>query len=400
MKVDLANLKKEELDEKMKLKTKVTECIAEIKKRMTHLIKRNKNLPESEKLDRSEFVIDYQRIEKINDDTNKEIEQLRKEIEDKNCDNNIIACRIREECWDTMLVNQCLIKPFSTTQDVVYNFAIRKMSKFDKRELDIATRLRITELYDMQRNPNNVSRSGLNWRSFLDIHCKGHFMLNAGKLDNSNLCSSILLDQDMQKTLIFEKEDGSQKLIEETDDFLANLLDGSKKHPNHSFLYPPMAVRTDGQRRIQIILMKSLMREISIDFNKCFDSLKVEKQKNILDIKRKNNRIREIMKELDLPDLNVIDPSLHDDEVPESIFMLKIDECKAENSDDFIKNHEIQGKQEDESKQEKQCIEDDIRMRGLLEMMDGKLELKRKVIFNIPDFLLSQILAIKKLLTI
>ena len=61
---------------------------------------------------------------------------------------------------------------------------------------------------------------------------------------------------------------------------LMNLSD-AKKSRTISFLYHLSSIRTKAQIRSQIILLKKLVREIRIDFNLRFQTLREEKKKII-----------------------------------------------------------------------------------------------------------------------
>ena len=54
-----------------------------------------------------------------------------------------------------------------------------------------------------------------------------------------------------------------------------------------------------------------------------------QKQDEITKIEDKNERIREILKELQIAE-NVFSPTIHDDEVPERVLEVKDHEIKAE----------------------------------------------------------------------
>ena len=72
----------------------------------------NENGPDIEKIDRSEFVIDLRKRERLISEGNIQISLIRKEKERANLVNRVIKSRIKKECWDTAEVPGQSIKSF------------------------------------------------------------------------------------------------------------------------------------------------------------------------------------------------------------------------------------------------------------------------------------------------
>ena len=67
------------------------------------------------------------------------------------------------------------------------------------------------------------------------------------------------------------------------------------------------------------------IHRIKVAFNKDFDAMLALKGKNILSIKEKNQRIRKIMKDINLSEV-VVDPDLSTYEKPEMLFFTSDEE--------------------------------------------------------------------------
>jgi hypothetical protein len=94
-------------------------------------------------------------------------------------------------------------------------------------------------------------------------------------------------------------------------------------------LYSPFELITKERRMTQAILLRELVEHVKVEFNKLFQEKSKQKQDEIVKIEDKNERIREIMKELEINE-NVFSPVVHDDEAPERVIEVKDNEIKAE----------------------------------------------------------------------
>lgn len=355
------------------LKSDIYLRLKKIHERIKYLVSENSTQPDLEKLDRNDFIVDSERYEMMSCDIQQELDKLRLEIASIDCQNNIVVSRMKEEYWDTALVHQCQMKPFSNvTALTVYNFPTRKMSNVEERGVEIAKRLRMAEAKDMDRHSLNSLQDSESWRSYLKNHTNGHFILNSGDLDKTNLLSLF----STQETEGNKNVDGAKNVDKENEEVFDNSTETEKNLKNHLFIYNPLAVRTDRQRRSQILLLRNLIQNICSEFNKSFENLQEGKQNCLHEIEEKNSRIREIMEELDYSVESVIDPIPNEGEIPENLFDKR--DC------DIVPNkyNHTSNLQEREQNDDIETFvqNDDVRSRGILDMMNGTLETKKKVI--------------------
>ncbi|KAJ1561938.1 Cilia- and flagella-associated protein 43, partial [Nowakowskiella sp. JEL0078] len=102
-----------------------------IKDRLLKLLQKNETLPDIEKIDREEFIIDFEERDRLFAKADALIRQVRKEIEDDNVKKRVIRNRIKKECWDSMEVIGQSVKSFRPDQLTgkiidVTNYPIRK----------------------------------------------------------------------------------------------------------------------------------------------------------------------------------------------------------------------------------------------------------------------------------
>ncbi len=114
-------------------------------------MKRNENAPELEKIDRAEFVIDLKEKERLVQETDNEIAQIRKEQERKNLEKRVLKSRIKKECWDSAEVIGQSIKSFKDNQMLgkpleVTNYTIRRKTPAEIQKISNIKRLRRVQL--------------------------------------------------------------------------------------------------------------------------------------------------------------------------------------------------------------------------------------------------------------
>ena len=68
---------------------------------------------------------------------------------------DMLASRIRQECWDVMQNHACDINALAIEVLKVKNLPVRKMSSGQQRKLDILKSLRITEIMKMKADGKN-----------------------------------------------------------------------------------------------------------------------------------------------------------------------------------------------------------------------------------------------------
>jgi len=365
-------------DKKMEskdLRDVIRSKIGNVSQKIQAMIQANDERDEREQLDQKEFFIDVIGKQNYQKEINKEAEEMKNKIRSKNEENDMVSARLRQMHWDTMETHACDIRtvlPHQNSTVSVSNFPLRKIPKKEERELQIIKRLRRCEINEIQRNRNKASRRGLCWSSFLDETPsetpEGSFLVDP------TICKSTQLSD--SRAALSDKKENDVFTFTDNDDVFDSFVEVSDDLPTHMMLYPPLYIRTDGQRRMQIILLKEHAREVAKDFNNRFQAALLEKENTLGLIEGINERIQEILVELNCND-EIFSPSLHDTEIPDSILHVKeteIESAKCESAAERLEREKLE-----EEQASKQAQSDDAPERALMEMMNGTLEVKKQI---------------------
>lgn len=123
---------------------------------------------------------------------------------------------------------------------------------------------------------------------------------------------------------------------------------------------------------MQAHLLRELVVQVKTEFNKTFQEKAKQKQDEIVKIEDKNERIREVLRELATNE-QVYVPVIHDEEAPERAIEVKDSEVKAEKFISAEEQKRIDEKKRAEEERLRANV-DDSRERALMTMMGGRLE--------------------------
>lgn len=113
------------------------------------MLNANEAAPELEKLDRDEFVLDLLEKEEMESQGQEKAEAMREEARRENLAKELLKERIRDKTWGSMLEQSRVIDSI-LKDDVVYNYAIRKLNNKENRHLKQARALRLIEMREQQ----------------------------------------------------------------------------------------------------------------------------------------------------------------------------------------------------------------------------------------------------------
>ncbi|XP_039590411.1 cilia- and flagella-associated protein 43 [Polypterus senegalus] len=342
-------MKKESLQFK-DAKKNLRKGIKQLRKTIQQMMHENENLPELERLDQQEFNLDVEEQERLQAEGESEVSRIRNEIEMDNLAMNYLRDAIKQEYWDSMKVKGRGIKAFHV-DNVVKNFPMKQRSAASLKELEKARDQRANEIADLQVRKANTERK-----------------------------PKITLDKD---------DDENEDEGKETE---SSSLTGSLSNEygiSDPDLYSQFVLNTKEQKINQVILLKDVIYRIKESFNKEFDAVYKQKEQEINRVLDKNQRILEIMADLDIQD-TLWEPQLSEYEKPERVFIVEDSEVKVEK---FL-TPEQKLKEEEKAKLEEQrrLLDkgDQARERALDDMMDGMLEVKTEDVLKIeiprPEF--------------
>ncbi|XP_027547840.1 cilia- and flagella-associated protein 43 isoform X3 [Neopelma chrysocephalum] len=321
--------------------------IKKLRQTIQQMMHENEQVPDIEKLEHQEFNLDMEEQERLQAEADKEVAKVRKEIEMENLSNCYLQDFIKYECWDVMCVKQRAIKCFHMDCEVK-NYPLEKRSKEELETLEKVLRLKDTETADLK-----VQKE----------------------------------DLETEFETVSSEEEGKKEAKAVADDGESFCLIGSLSSQyggDTSILYDQCDLHTKEQRVNQIVLLKDIIYKVKTAFNKEFDIVAQQKEQEIARVKERNLRIREILEQLDLQ-VEVWEPALTDDEMPERALTVQDSEIKAEKylTQEEKEKAEMLAKLEMEKRL---AATDDDRLRALDDMMGGVLEVRKEDILkmNIP----------------
>lgn len=407
--------------------------------RLRTVLQKNADANELEKMDLDEFVIDLQRKQEIIDSNAEAVNKLREQYEIKNARNELIAARVRRDCWDTM--DHHSVKLFPITSGGQYSslssFPVEKVTDQNREILERVKRLRAIEIHSQSATYNtkgggcvDKTRSG-NWRSSWgrNLHSSPYmisWLLNDGdrwpkddvvkaiiEQERANAAAAASGEGSTSPTKGDNKDDAKKKgakgesepapaLAKSTSNVGSAAAPASAKTNGDddddisltaelgdididvknvlNLLYPPQTVRTPVQKRSQILFLKEVLRVVKTNFNKHFEKIYREKEDVVAGIHAKNARISEIASELEVLDEGSgINPKWLNVELFDSAIQVADDEVKSRPFE-TEKMRQIRLAEEERKRREAANEDDDGKKRALEDMMNGTLEVKRDVL--------------------
>ncbi|KFR00889.1 WD repeat-containing protein 96, partial [Opisthocomus hoazin] len=314
-----------------------------LKKQIQKMMHENEQVPDIEKLEQQEFNLDIEEQERAQAAAEQEVARVRKEIEMENLANRYLRDVIKHECWDAMCVKGRAIKCFHMACEVT-NYPLKERSEEELATLEKVLQLKKIETADLKVQKRNF---------------------------------------EIESETVLSKEEGEKAEEIMADDSASFCLTGSLSSQyggNTSILYHQWDLHTREQKVNQIVLLKDIIYKVKTAFNKEFDIVAQQKEQEIAQVKERNLRIREILAQLDLQ-LDVWEPALTDDEIPEQTLTVQDSEIKAEKylTQQEREKAEMMVKLEMERRL---AATDNERLRALNDMMGGVLEVRKEDILK------------------
>ena len=385
----------------------ISAAINEIGQRLRVLITQNTERNELEMLDRSEFVIDVKRRDAVVANNIDQAQNTRRLYAQRNFCNELRAARIRSKCWDQQDIKSSVLLPLVATADqiaslIVSSFSVQKYSSAQQAALNRIKRLRGMEVRmqraDEQSSVGRISGTSLYrcaWYTALEgcsqavawisnegtrwpIHDKVANLLIAEKSIDTVAGSGVTKDKgtDGQATEGDDDDDVSIDSQEEQNIDEGNVL---------NLLYPPQAVRSQVQKRMQIVLLREVIRQIRLKFNEQFEKLRRDKVDIVGSIESRNVRMRAIQEELHQSE-DIFSPSLANKEIQGSSVIVDKSELSTTPYESEA-NRLVRLREEEEQRQRALAKDkEDAKGRALEEMMHGTLEVKRDVFAEASAF--------------
>ncbi|KAM4775660.1 cilia- and flagella-associated protein 43 isoform 1-T1 [Cyanocitta cristata] len=332
-------------------KEEVQMGIKKLRETIQKMMHENEQVPDIEKLEHWEFNLDLEEQERVQEEAERDVARVRKEIEMENLSYCYLQDLIKYDCWDVMCVKGRAVKCFHMDCQVS-NYPLKERSKEELETLKKVLHLKKTETADLKAQKKNL------------------------EVDSETALS----------------EEGEKAAEEVADDGASHCLNGSlscQYGGDTSTLYHQCDLHTREQKLHQTILLKDVIYKVKTAFNEEFDAIVQQKEQEIARVKEANMKIREILEQLELQ-VEVWEPVLTDDEMPERALTVQDSEIKAEKylTQEEKEQLELLAKLE---RERRLAATDDERLRALDDMMGGVLEIRREDVLKMdippPSFI-------------
>jgi hypothetical protein len=145
------------------VKSEMRKKIAVFREKLRQLLATNERVPDLEKMDRSEFVIDIEGRDALTAQGDERAQQVKNVIEEENIGIDLVSERIKQECWESMETQAQDLVAFQR-DTCVANMPIIKQDKQYKRQLAVVVMQRRVELREvrhyLQDHPNAGGSEG------------------------------------------------------------------------------------------------------------------------------------------------------------------------------------------------------------------------------------------------
>eukprot|EP00755_Sulcionema_specki_P018594 Sspe_Gene.67266::Locus_39709_Transcript_1_1_Confidence_1.000_Length_3660::g.67266::m.67266 len=347
--------------------------IADLREQLKEYREENSRASPEEQLDVSEFMIKSQR-EEILEEGRQRMLQVEDEIKWKNLANEYIADKIKKECWECMEEHLLVLHGMNPKTDIqVPNYNILKVGHHQKTLLRKIRFLRKVEQLEWQRRTDfNFDEDFIEKPSEEEGEEEGGVTSPASPGLRSPTSDDAPPEEEQEET-------GEEEPALLTIDQIAEL-------PVDEFLYNRYFVYT----RVRIIIQMTLLQQQVEVKRRAFNLLVKEqlerKKVDISKILEKNVRIKQICRELDIPEkLFVPDPVPTEDPMR----ILTIDESELQ-VEKYLNEEDRKKKEEEEEERDRLRREqdDEANERALKIMMDNRLERDERVVVEIkkPPF--------------
>ena len=337
---------------------------------LQNLIKNNTQVDELEKLETDEFIINLEEKERLEKEGDERAAQVQRRIESENATRSVIRNRLMNELWNSMEEKGKEI--CSVKQELkVTNFPVPNVMEDRQTTYERAFMHRRIELREIQQSYRSTA-----WPGVMEETNSGtpmNWMVNEGTLS---------ADPDVktdEQIAALEAAKASSEENKGEDESQHDAPEGNgddvvtKEEELLDMLYRPLALRTNAQKRIQILLLEQLIREMKISFNKKFDNCFATKEEKLDEIRNKNGRIQEILSELKVQE-EYFQPKWNNSEFPERVVEVADSEIPVEKYVSEAERKRLAEEEEERKRLAAMNQGDNAPERALMEMMGGTLE--------------------------
>ena len=288
-------------NERKKFETEIntiTETVESMAVQVSRLLQDNDSLPEKDQLDRKLFELDVDEQTRQIAEGEDKVADMKMDLKAWTLARQQVSIKVKKEVWDKMEVAGRSLTGIRSGVSVA-NFPLQVMNEEDhrrlthtkaERRLELALAKDTAELQGHQASATNSARSSV----------------NCAQLSPSPGPPS--------------PGRGSPAPGPPLEDEARHELLGSRSYLyidiDSALLIPQLEITSQKQSQQQLILLKDVVRQLKMFFNKKFDQLFQEKEESFEKIKNLNERLDSVLTELRVEE-DILRPSWKSDEKPE-----------------------------------------------------------------------------------
>uniref|UniRef100_A0A7N4P5G4 Cilia- and flagella-associated protein 43 n=1 Tax=Sarcophilus harrisii TaxID=9305 RepID=A0A7N4P5G4_SARHA len=280
-------------------KNEIKEGMKTLAKIIQKMMEENDLAPEIAQLEQQEYTLDIEEMKKLYDENDKEEAKIRKETEMGNLAKLYLWNILKEECWDSMTIKGQGLMSFHTKLKV-QNFPMKERTPEELKELETVLRIRKLEVAELKLREQILEAPS-----------------------SASLLTPVKSQEEEE-----EEDDEEEDEVEEEEVSTPFYLLGSlctSFTTNTDMLNSQLELHTREEKINQIILLKDIIYQVKIIFNREFDATFEQKKLEIARVREKNIRIQEIIMDLDLGE-EVWQPEIEDCEKPDLILTVEDNE--------------------------------------------------------------------------
>ncbi|XP_047190803.1 cilia- and flagella-associated protein 43 isoform X4 [Scophthalmus maximus] len=338
---------KEENEKCSETKENLRKTIQELRGTIQEMLRENENVPAAERLAQHELNLDVEGQRGLDAMVEQEATRVREEIEWEILAKRFLRDVLKRQCWDSLKVKSRSVKGFHCEHEVK-NYPLKERTEKEVEELQRVQNMRKIEMAA------------------------------------STQCG-------LKKTSSAREEEQEEEDLTAESGVVTGSFSAQLGYSN-PYIYDQFIVRTTEQKVNQIILLQDVIHRIKTAFNAEFDAVHRQKVQELNHVRERNRHIREILLELDMRQ-ELWEPSLTNSEWPERLFTVDDSEIKAEK---YLTPEQREEEERKELEEQKHLAAkgDNFMKKGLDDMMDGLLEVKKEDILKIeitqPEFALTK----------
>ncbi|UJR35581.1 hypothetical protein I4U23_028334 [Adineta vaga] len=343
----------EHLDTHLASKIEIRTELEHIRKDIRDLMAVNNKREEKAQLDQREFDLDAEEQERQRKERDAMIDKIRDETITENLTRLMKREVIKQQCWDAMAVKgRCIEGIVNPNRKQLAPIVVENYPLIPRSLEELETVRQVIE-----RRRIEIAEKKLRRQIFTDNPTTNE------------------TGAEHAEALAQENEEEHNKQTTQSTALIGSVC--NEFQVDSSVLYNQFELYTQEQKWTQIALLNDLIYKIKEAFNKEFENVHQRKLQELAKIRERNMRIKQINSDLDDPS-PVWEPDLTEKEKPQLLFEVKDSEIKSERYYTPEQLRQLEEQRLNEERRRELERLDNWRERGLNDMMNGVLQVRRE----------------------